>query len=227
MGRRLAKSKYRYTPPFGDKVPYLEEILLRNGSHLGLDAFSELCDLGCDKETLGAFFAIYGSHDEIRIKPTNRTKGRVISTRPLDSFETAFRPFNATSMRDLESLVERTKEFLKDIDLLKRSAVVQELIERELIRDGDILAGPFLLTGPFYSLLNLPELIKKLDLGRHPDQTRLRKFIHSHIFERTGRWHDDLVADVFNHLPLFENKPTTSKAVKMWRKRHGCNTPRK
>jgi hypothetical protein len=223
----LAKKESKDIPLIRDNSSYFDELLKRKGSFEGLDAFDELCHLGCDRRLLGQLLIFFGGHSEIRLKPTEHSEGRTISIRPLDSFETAFYPFKAISRRDLDSFIERTKRFLADVELLKQSAIVQELIAKDLIREGDILAGPpFLFTGPFDSLLNLPELIEKLDLKRSPDQTRLREQIHWHIFERTKGWHDNLVAAVFNDLPLFENEPTNAEAIKMWRNRHGCKTPK-
>lgn len=219
----MAKKKSTDIPPMRDKPSYLDELLKRKGSLEGSDTFDELCHLGCDRKLLGQLLLLFGDRSEVQLKPTKHLKGTTISTRPLDSFETAFHPFKAINMRDLDSFVKRAKQFLDDVALLKQSAIVQELIARNLIREGEILAGPpFLLLGPFDSLLNLPELIKKLDLRQNPDQTRWRKQIHCHIFSRTQKWHDDLIAVVFNHLPIFEKKPTNAEAVKVWRNRHGC-----
>jgi hypothetical protein len=221
----LSKKKCKDIPLIRDKLSYLDELLMRNGSLEGLDAFDQLCHLGCCRKLLGQLLVLFGDHDEILLKSTKHVKRRRLSTRPLDHFDTAFYPFKATSKRDLESFAKRTKQLLKDVELLKQSAIVQELIDRNLIREGDILAGSPFLCGFFDSLLNLPEIIKNLDLKRNPDQTRLRIQIHWHIFDHTKEWRDELIAVVFNHLPLFKNKPTNAGNIKVWRNRHGCVTP--
>ena len=193
---------------------------MRYGSYDGVDAFNELCEAGCNKPLLSLLLCLLGDDDRAFLKPSGKCKAREISTRPLDSFEAAFRPYKAFRSNDLKSVVDRTKKLIRDIKLLKQSAFIRDLVERGIIPPGDILSGPpILFTGPFQSLLDLLQLAKYLDPRKSPNHNLLLTEVQNYIYESTNKRHDKLLATVLNHLPYYEKKPTSARALIMRRSR--------
>src|SRR5689334_10971834 len=173
-----------------ERLSYLENLLIRNDSYEGLDAFVDLCNLGCDKSMLSFHLLRLGDRNE-HIIDVGKERIDKVYLRPLEGLETALYPFHASSIRDLKILAKRTQKLIEDIDKLKQSPLIQEFIEMGKFRPGDLLSGlPFVSRPLFEGLLNLPSLVKELDFRNHPEYSRLLIDIQNYILSCTGKLHD-------------------------------------
>lgn len=224
---------------------WLEERLTSDGK----EAFQKLCDLGCDREELGALFTLLAA-EPIRIRrklrapqsseidlgdkssevSAARTKPRdewyQVSLHPLDRLEAALRGSGEVNLRELQRTAQRAKKLRNEVIRLKRTPFVRWLQHTGYMRPPDLLSGlpvPGSTETYFRGVLSLPRLAKQVGARKRPDFERQLKKIYQHIYEHTSGWHDDLAARILNDLFLCElgREGTNADALRKWRDRHG------
>jgi hypothetical protein len=199
------------------------------GPH-ALQALDQLCKAGCERPTLIGYWkwlAIKRIKIPLSLRKTGKSQERRVvelNLRQMDSRETAHPGF---SLRDLRNIAKRASKLRSDVAKLRKTPLVHTLVDREIVRDGDLLASsPMFPTNgslPFEGLILLPELAKQGGPQRKPDLTIARKRIHKYIYMRTLEWHDRLFAAIYND--LFPDDPQDEKNVQRWRSRHGLLDP--
>jgi hypothetical protein len=144
----------------------------------------------------------------------------------LTTLQKALKPYRrGGDMRQVRSIVSRTKDFIEMVAHISASPLASELRARNLIESDDLLASPH-LPDIFFGLKNLEELVKRVfpshdytKLGK--DYTVLRKELHCYVYSCTNKWHDDLLAVIFSCMAAEEVTPA---AVKQWRLNHGLKS---
>lgn len=210
------------------ELPYLDELLRQSESadpDTAINAFNNLCGLGCERRTLGELLAWY-SYSAVTL-----TSGRKINVHSLDSWKTALdaQDGKAPITREhLDQISERAKALLSDIKRLIRTPIVRQLVEQGEILSEDLLGGGVSAkTGVFQGLIRLPKLVKRFGPRKQPDRTKALVKICLYIESATGGYRDALLTDLLNALtPHDSDNPTTATAIKQWRKRQGIITKR-
>ena len=210
-----------------DKASGLERYL----SPTGKEAFNGLCGLGCDRDVLESLFTFLVAKP-VRIQGTKgqATKGQrerpyyEISMHPLDQLETALRGSKKYDIRALQRTAQRAKKLMREIERQKRTPLVIWLQQKGHIKPPDLLAGslvPGLRQSYFRGLLSLPKLAKQVGGRKKPDFERQLAMIYRHVHERTGGWHDQLIASVLDDLfpPDRDHEPPSPGALLAWRHR--------
>lgn len=202
-----------------DETPHLEQLLTQHGSRVGLQSFEGLCGMGCDHNELGGLFVLVSSPSEITLE-----SGITISLRPLDSRETVA---GGLDQRDLQRIADKAAELRDDCGRLRQTALVQQLIHDRAILEGDLLRGslvPDIEDSRFAGLLMLPDVVRQYGARARPEYTRLMTSIFDHINERTGDFHDALVADILNDLTPERDNPHSEESLRQWRFRQRQET---
>lgn len=184
------------------------------------NSFLQLCQEGCDPRILGEHLICLTSKSEIPIRPKGKKGGGEdrrsynISLRPLDSVQGTL---NDLEKRDLESLQEKLLIIAEDVNTLNQTRLVRYLNDDEYNREIWELSR---LLG-IYANHFIPILLKKIEKSgpkQRPNYTSFLTAIYEHINKKTGKWHDALVADIFN--ALNPENTDTEQSLKQWRKRH-------
>jgi len=187
-------------------------------THLAQEALNELCANGCDRQRLLGLFGWLASYKPI---PIGR---KMVDLRELDSRTSAHPGFSLPKLRKIAVRAERLRAEVSD---LRRTPLVRTLVEYGAIEEGDLLASSPLFPGDasraFAGLIELPRFAKLCGSQKKPNYTRLRKNIHTYIYDCTDSWHDRLFVAVYND--LFPKDQQDEKEVQRWRKRHGLIHP--
>jgi hypothetical protein len=213
------------TNPNYPRLDLEERLRLTPGAR---EAFEKLCQLGCDPDIL-AFLFYWIVPREVTL-PANEAEGRrnpvTIHTRPMDSWDSAM---DDLSLDQLKGFANQAQHLWSIFLRLRKTPLVRALVLMGEVPccGADLLGGLPHRGDPLRTLIDLPELAKKWAGPRqHPDFTRLLTSIYEHISQRTGQWHDRLVADTLNALFANPQQHHTENSLKQWRHDRGLIRPR-
>ena len=204
--------------------PYLKRVLTSNGSHHGWTAFEELCSEGCDPDVLSwCFFWLYDEPVRVKDSPPHDVLASRFEMQPnrLDSDDAR----GDFSLAELDKIAALAKGLQEQLLKIRQIPFVRELIARRALPPGDLLYLPSLylrnpLNPQLNGLISLGDLARKVGTQKRPNYTKRLKEIYDHIHERTGQWHDRLVADILNDLK--PDHAQSEDGLKTWRHRNGC-----
>jgi len=192
----------------------------------------QLCAHGCDRATLIGLFEWLAAYKPLKVrtivqKENGSQEQRTIELdlRQLDFRERAHAGFSLKHLRKIALSARRLQE---DVAKLRKIPLVHMLVDREVIRDGDLLASSPLFPSDgghfFKGLILLPEIAQLCGSQKRPDYTTARMRIHKYLFSKTCEWRDGLFAAMHNN--LFPNDPEQDgKDVQRWRSRRGLLGP--
>jgi hypothetical protein len=148
-----------------------------------------------------------------------------VELRPLDSSD-ALKGFEK---RDLIRLQDQLIKLSEKLDKLSSTELIRQMaVDGEFNRETQLFSLPYDLM--IYSQVVISHILEKFDsVGskQRPDYTQYLAEIFTHIYERTGKWHDSEVADIINELNSEKDVDVeTQQSLKQWRHRHGVKTAR-
>ncbi len=200
--------------------PYLKHILTRNNSQFGWSSFEQLCSEGCDPIVLT--WCILSLYDEpVRVQgPDDKTGHFEMRPTPLDSPDAR----GEYTLEALDRIVSISRELQTELPRLMQVPFIRELVARHILPVDDLLSGPsrFLRNKQAARLNGLTKLgyfARQFGPQKRPHYTARLKEIYTHIHERTGQWHDPLVAKILNDLR--PGDAVSAEGLKVWRHRNG------
>lgn len=201
---------------------YLKRVLTRNGSKQGWISFEQLCNEGCDPILLTWCF-IWLYDEPVRVEGADDKTGRLeMRPTPLDRLDAR----GDYTLEALDRIANISRELQRELPRLMKVPFIRELVARRILPLDDLLSGPsgFLpnrQAARLNGLTSLGYLARQFGPQKKPHYTKRLKEIYVHIHERTGTWHDRLVADILNDLRPDEG--VTEESLKTWRHRNDCH----
>lgn len=139
----------------------------------------------------------------------------------LDSWETA--TAKRYTLPQLRAVAARAKRLLKDIEQLRGTPLVMNLVAYRQIGRADLLHPSLDYLEAFPGLLQIGSHGRRFGPKARPQFNQNLWFLLRYVYECHRSWHDRCVALVMEGLGL---KPDDEDNLKVWRRAHGLTTER-